>query len=86
VAKAGKKYRCVFDVDEKKPDWALAIVPDEKVSWKARTFHGARTWRTPDGSCVVWDAAVKGCLGDVAREDDPNARERSASESDAIAP
>jgi hypothetical protein len=86
VAKAGKKYRCVFDVDETKPDWALAIVADEKVSWKSRTFHGARSWRTPDGNCVLFDQSVKACLGDVAREGDPDTGDRSASQSDAIAP
>jgi hypothetical protein len=88
TARAGTKYRCVFDVDEKKPDWSLAIVPDDKVSWKARTFHGARSWRTPDGTCVVWDTSVKGCLGDAAREAEAplEPEERSASESDAIAP
>lgn len=69
VARAGTTYRCVFDVDEKKPDWALAIVPDDKVSWEARTFHGARSWRTPEGNCVVWDASIKGCLGDADAND-----------------
>jgi hypothetical protein len=63
-AKPGQKYFCVFDVDEQKKTWALSVVPVEQVSWKARTFHGARTWRTPKGECVIWDEKLKGCLGD----------------------
>ena len=66
--KQGKKYFCVFDVDEQKKDWSLSVVPDEQVSWKTRTFHGARTWRTPKGECVRWDEKRKGCLGDAGAE------------------
>jgi hypothetical protein len=64
VAKPGKKYFCVFDIDEQKSTWALSIVPDERVSWKTRAFHGARSWRTPKGECIRWDEKLKGCLGD----------------------
>ena len=72
----GKKYFCVFDVDEQKQDWALFVVPLEQVSWKSRTFHGARTWRTPQGECVSWDEKRQGCLGDaeVAVEGDSPGR------------
>lgn len=68
VAKPGQKYSCVFDVDERKKAWKLAVVPNERVSWQTRTFHGARSWRTPAGECVRWDPASKGCLGDPGTE------------------
>jgi hypothetical protein len=70
TAKPGKKYVCVFDVDEKKPDWALAILEADKVPATVRTFHGARTWLTPAGECVRWDPKARGCLGDPANEID----------------
>ncbi|MFO7179606.1 MAG: hypothetical protein DIU78_012990 [Pseudomonadota bacterium] len=60
-AKPGRRYVCVFDVDETKPDWSLAIVPEETVSWETRTFHGARSWRTPDGQCMKWDPKLEDC-------------------------
>jgi hypothetical protein len=73
VAKPGRKYVCAFDVDEKKPDWALVIVEADKVPTTVRTFHGARTWITPAGECVRWDPKAKGCLGDPANaiDDEP---------------
>jgi hypothetical protein len=71
VAKAGERYRCVFDVNEQTHDWALAVVPESQVSWKSRTFHGARSWRTPSGDCLIWDPKQRGCLGDAAKQSDP---------------
>jgi hypothetical protein len=46
AAKAGERYRCVVDVNEQTHDWALAVVPESQGSWKSRTFHGARSWKT----------------------------------------
>src|SRR5688572_28076003 len=71
VAKAGERYRCVFDVNEQTHDWALAVVPESQVSWKSRAFHGARSWRTPSGDCLIWDPKQRGCLGDAAKQSDP---------------
>ncbi|HLV67010.1 MAG TPA: hypothetical protein VKY73_14420 [Polyangiaceae bacterium] len=60
-AVAGGKYVCVFDVDETKTDWSLSIVPEATVSWETRAFHGARSWRTPDGQCMKWDPKLADC-------------------------
>lgn len=68
VAKAGERYRCVFDVNEQTHDWALAVVPESQVSWKSRTFHGARSWKTSSGECLLWDPKHRACLGDAPRE------------------
>jgi hypothetical protein len=75
VAKAGERYRCVFDVNEQTRDWALAVVPESRVSWKSRTFHGARSWKTTSGECLLWDPKLRGCLGDTAREAEPESTE-----------
>jgi len=66
VAKPGIRYQCVFDVNEQTRDWELAVVPESEVSWKSRAFHGARSWRTPNGECLIWDPKRRGCLGDAA--------------------
>lgn len=82
IAKAGERYRCVFDVNEQTRDWALAVVPESQVSWKSRTFHGARSWKTPSGECLSWDAKRRGCLGDVTAEPAQPEPEAAPPESD----
>ena len=83
IAKAGERYRCVFDVNEQTRDWALAVVPESQVSWKSRTFHGARSWKTPSGECLSWDPKRRGCLGDATAEPTaPEAEDAAPPESD----